>query len=615
MKVTDVAIGLAGGGGIALSSDGKTIYYIEGAVGELSKLDLQTGQVTTVRSGINSPNDVEVDWATGDVFISQSTGSIVHLSPTGKIEEIADPGGAPQQLALVKNGANRWLYCVCADSGRLVKIHPATKAVTQVAVGLANPVGLAIDAAQRFAYVTEHNSGLLKRVDLLSGSVTTVYSGLSFPYYLSFDSAGALWCAQRDSANSVVQIKLGPTVSATIVATGLSRRPSALAPTADGKLIYVTAESKLQVVSANGAPAIPRPKRTFEVSSIRWNTEGSAAISLKRQMTGLPIELPEYLRDRRNEPAAFAAGASVRIQVVFRKLSGFTGGRYAIGATGSHGGVRRKNVIVSIDSTGLSKPIEFELMAPLPATVGKHFISLDWYARKSAGGGVVAMGSSVHTVYVVAGRPVEPWVAETPWVEALDFACHWASGATDLDSAAAGITKGINESGMVQYDTLYGSTYYGYESFALSQLIDRLNGGFGLGVLVNCTDCANAVVAFANLVGCELWASTMEPRFATNKLMLIGTTEWTVPFGYGFAFHEVAWKGQAMENDHVFDACLRVDGDADPSSEPHTPLLATNLWFGDCDDLGYRLRLCPRTEDGCLRCTPQPAWRSRRPVI
>src|SRR5687767_669439 len=119
MKVTDVAIGLAGGGGIALSPDGKIIYYTERAVGELSKLNLQTGVVTTVRSGFNSPNDVKVDWATGDVFLSQNTGPIVHLSPAGQVVELANPGGAPQQLALVKKGLHLLLYSVCSDSGRL----------------------------------------------------------------------------------------------------------------------------------------------------------------------------------------------------------------------------------------------------------------------------------------------------------------------------------------------------------------------------------------------------------------------------------------------------------------------------------------------------------------
>ena len=62
--------GIAGGAGIALSPDGKTIYYVERAVGELAKLNLQTGVVSTVRSGINSPNDVAAYWTTGDAFLS-----------------------------------------------------------------------------------------------------------------------------------------------------------------------------------------------------------------------------------------------------------------------------------------------------------------------------------------------------------------------------------------------------------------------------------------------------------------------------------------------------------------------------------------------------------------
>jgi hypothetical protein len=254
-------------------------------------------------------------------------------------------------------------------------------------------------------------------------------------------------------------------------------------------------------------------------------------------------------------------------------------------------------------------------MAPLPGTVGKHFVTLDWYGRKSGAGGVIALGSSVHKIYVLAGRPNEPWVTETPWVEGLEIACTWASGATDADGAATAITQNFNASGMVQYDDLYGATRYGSEIFAFSQMIDRLNGGFGLGVLVNCTDCASSIVTLANLVGCDLWACTMEPRFAMNKVITIGSSEWAVPFGYGFGYHEVAWKGDATENDHLFDACLKVDGDADPTTAPHTPLLPTNMLFGDCQTLNYRLRLCAPTEEGCLRCIPQSPWRTRRPLI
>ena len=79
--------------------------------------------------------------------------------------------------------------------------------------------------------------------------------------------------------------------------------------------------------------------------------------------------------------------------------------------------------------------------------------------------------------------------------------------------------------------------------------------------------------------------------------------------------HEVAWKGACTKNDNVFDGCLKVDGDADPTAAPHTPLLATNMLFGDCAAMDYRLRLCPPGPSGCGACNPQPGSTRQRRAI
>ena len=87
------------------------------------------------------------------------------------------------------------------------------------------------------------------------------------------------------------------------------------------------------------------------------------------------------------------------------------------------------------------------------------------------------------------------------------------------------------------------------------------------------------------------------------------------PFNGKFNYHEVAWKGPCTENDHLFDGCLKVDGDADPTTAPHTPLLPKNMLFGNCVVMNYRLRLSPPTADGCGNCQAHPETRQRRPII
>jgi hypothetical protein len=323
-------------------------------------------------------------------------------------------------------------------------------------------------------------------------------------------------------------------------------------------------------------------------------------------------------------------GTLPHIKVVLRKLPGFVAGAYTIGATGSLGGVRRKNVTPVFDPSGLSKPIDFELMWPLPASVGKPDITLDWYARKSLGPSIpVSIGSAGHRIYLVLAKPTQPWVTEIPWVAALEIACNWAAGATTVDAAATRITERYYNCGKVRYDDDRGATKYHFNNFAgffFSQMIERLNGGMGLGEKVNCTDSANTVSTLSNLLGCGLWQSRMasspdlsDLSFKLNPILAVGYSPDLYAGGWplwpSFNYHEVAWKGACAQNDRLFDGCLMIDGDADPTTGPHAWVLPANMLFGDCTTMNYRLRLSPPVPGGCGDCKPQPgAHRKRRPI-
>jgi hypothetical protein len=183
--------------------------------------------------------------------------------------------------------------------------------------------------------------------------------------------------------------------------------------------------------------------------------------------------------------------------------------------------------------------------------------------------------------------------------------------------AAQRISERYFKCGVLEYDVPGGgSTNYGSGPYLLSEMLDRLNGGVGLGKFVNCTDSANTVSTLADLLGCDLWQSRMGWGFDLNPILAIGAptlNPW--PNWTNFNYHEIAWKGACLENDRMFDGCLMVDGDSDPTSTPHAWLLPTNMVFGDCTAMNYRLRLSPPGASGCGACQPQAAsTRQRRNI-
>ena len=275
---------------------------------------------------------------------------------------------------------------MCYDSGRLVRIDlNAGGALTMIGGGLGHPVGLVIDAAAKYAYVTEQDTGALTQIELASGAAQKLHTGMTAPFYLAWDrTASGLYCVQRDPVNQLVRIELGPPVSVTTVAGGLAWRPSGVAPNSDDSLIYICSDRELEVISKNGGPVIEPAKPPFQIHSVQFNYR-EQSIPIKHHLTHTPVPVPEFQRGVRNEPACYIAGSLPRIQVVLRRLAAFVPGTYTIGATGSHGGIRYKDVAPTFNASGLSSPIEFELMWPLPSTVARADVSFDWYARLTPG--------------------------------------------------------------------------------------------------------------------------------------------------------------------------------------------------------------------------------------
>lgn len=278
---------------------------------------------------------------------------------------------------------------------------------------------------------------------------------------------------------------------------------------------------------------------------------------------------------------------------------------------------------VTSTGAGLSGWETFELENTKLDQVGVSVRTTTWRWQYRAGSGAWQdFDTSSHRIYVLLDVPTAPWSqtpyaalnAQLPWTDVLDKACGWAFGAFDRDTAAAKVTERIYDLGgsVITYDCPGGgSTNYASPNFDCTAFLERIGGGPGLGQYVNCTDCATFVSTFANALGCDLWQSRMGLEFQLNPLLAIGSSIWETACGWGgFRYHEVSWKDGCTASDQIYDACLQVDADANPTSPPHVGLLPVNMVFGTPGSGGYRDKLSPSGN-----CNPQPATRQRRTVF
>jgi hypothetical protein len=227
-----------------------------------------------------------------------------------------------------------------------------------------------------------------------------------------------------------------------------------------------------------------------------------------------------------------------------------------------------------------------------------------------------------HRIYTVLKMPTRPWQPDSsdssntqvPWTEVLDYACHWATAAIDVDEAATLVTRSVNDlgQGLVHYDNPHsGSTFFTNDSpdcFDCTDLLLLLSGRRNRqGSGVNCDDCAAIVATFANILGCDLYEGEMERDFPLNPHRLIGPSDRQTD---SFSYHTVAWKGNCGEDDELFDACVQLDSDETPAESPHPLFVPANIRFGRRHECSYRFRLA-KDQNQC-RPVGESARRRRR---
>ncbi len=237
--------------------------------------------------------------------------------------------------------------------------------------------------------------------------------------------------------------------------------------------------------------------------------------------------------------------------------------------------------------------------SPVP-TVGRYDVTLKWhFEAKGPTGWVNVVGTeqtAVIRLYGVLGNTTGTSVPNMPWVAVVDKSVTAAKGKTTAAEVRAALVKEIYENFGLFYDRKSGaSAYTGYSgwasaAFELGLFISRSRGS-----IVNCTDCASILSTYANMVGAKLHYAIIRgasgaPGFSLNPIMGIGATTFGSPFDSGrfsFSYHAVTTQDSTVT---INDATLALDGDSDPTVNPHTKLLVQDIAGKE-----YLTRLSPGT--------------------
>lgn len=376
-----------------------------------------------------------------------------------------------------------------------------------------------------------------------------------------------------------------------------------------------------------------------ELISITFNHDaasaGESALNIRIDARE-PVRIPEWVAGGDPQsPAAYAieesAVAEVFVVGMFRGPANSSVTVRAVPSTagGAHvlGPVPPQEVF--FDADGLSGPVRLPLREPsfIFAGVGAHDVRWRWLQRTHRLNPWAEFAESSHVIYTVLRTPTRPWVqqpfvrgnTQLPWADVLKWACRWASQSFNAVSAATQITLALFALGgeRLRYSCAAGApSNYSFPEFDCSGFIERLEGGFGRGPNVNCSDCATIVSTFANAVGCDLSQSRMFNQvtpFAVNPIQLIGQGSFGAVCGTGFFnYHEVAWGGLCTEREEVYDACVALLAPAAPFA-PLLTLVPANILFGWPNQGLYRDLLAAPTSRSV--CKPQPALSRQRRLV
>ena len=238
----------------------------------------------------------------------------------------------------------------------------------------------------------------------------------------------------------------------------------------------------------------------------------------------------------------------------------------------------------SLTSGEVSPGSTVVLTADAPITTGPGVLEDGLTLRWMSGDFEVGAQHIPLRIYALLGPPAfeEEGVPYLPWLAVIDPALRAIGGVEGTNGAViSALVDYIYHDLGLSYDTRWGAsayTEYSWNSFNdahfdLTSFLDRSRGS-----VVNCTDCAAILEAFANMLGANLEYTIISPDFNLNYILAIGGENFThCPFingSCGFSYHAVTTPDDGAT---IFDATLALDGDDDPGAYPYEELLVQEI--------------------------------------
>jgi hypothetical protein len=219
--------------GCAYDSQRQRIIFVEFKTGNLSSVDVNSGQYNVLGSGYSSPMDVALTADGNTAYITEDTGTLLRVDLANDKGDhslatlITKDIVGPRQIAL--DEANDKAYVVEAKGeGRLLSIElagPKTGTQTPIVKGLVNAFGLLLTKDGTTAYVCEIGDGpvhgRLTRINVVTRESKILFEELDIIFFLRWES---------DAQNSILVMQWDPDGNslARLDVTGNSRAPEEL---------------------------------------------------------------------------------------------------------------------------------------------------------------------------------------------------------------------------------------------------------------------------------------------------------------------------------------------------------------------------------------------------